>query len=167
MGCLALAFAQHRVSAAGSNKVIVVPSNGPQKVAYLQDKRLPEPGSAPLGAAIGASAFSSRREQVLPQGGHSLSSQLPHRCNRRPLGVHDRHLWPPLRYPQKLLICRGIAYSAGGRHVWVRKRARVAFLVRTQEVLPQRGHGLRAQRGDRRGRRMPAFAPISVPLPKQ
>src|SRR5215216_3418467 len=41
--------------------------------------------------------------------GGMASAPAPAQTQPLAMGVHDRHLWPPLRHPQKLLICRGIS----------------------------------------------------------
>jgi hypothetical protein len=79
------------------NRIIAPPAVPPETVV-LQGKSRRGPGSVPFGGSDGLVCL-SRRAQVLPQRGHGLRSQLPHRRNRRQLGVHDRRPWPPSRHP--------------------------------------------------------------------
>jgi hypothetical protein len=62
--------------------------------------------------------------------GHDLRPQLPARrgASSCAAGVHDRHLWPPLRHPQTLPFCRRNVLGCVGPPPLGRKWARVPFL---------------------------------------
>jgi hypothetical protein len=87
----------------------------------------------------------SRREQVLPQRGTTFaSSYRAQRRQRLGCGVHDRHLWPPLRYPQKFPLCRGNVLKCQGPKPLGAQMSSSGF-PRREQVLPRGGHRLRRQ----------------------
>jgi hypothetical protein len=125
---------------------IMALSDGPVKTAGLQGKARRVRGPFPWGAAMDSSAY--QRAQVLPQRGYGVRSQ-PASCVGAP-GGSTRAINGPLP-PQKVPLCRENAAGLGGRALWVRRWARVAF-GQTQQVLPQRGHGPRPRARQRLAR---------------
>ena len=118
-----------------------------------------------------SSAF-CRPEQVLPQRGHGLRSQLPHRRTAGSwgsmIGTHGPHRGT-------LRSCRfaGEMVCGGGANAFGCADELGWLYQQTREVLPQRGHGLRRLVGGRasremrrrRGQSCPSLSPL-LPLQK-
>ena len=137
-----MAFAHHQASAClGVHDGDHGPFRWSLEMAGLQGKSRRGRGPCPLGAAIDSSALAAARSTA-PQRGHRLSprSRRASRGGCRPEGPRSRS-WPPMWFPRSCPFA-GKRFGDRDSHPLGAAMDSSAFSL-PQEVLPQRGHGLR------------------------